>query len=48
MVKTSFGKNLSSNGSVLSPHKHGQDYLLVLDVMVIKGKIQLLMEKTQD
>ena len=29
----SFGKDLSSNGPVLSPNKHSQDLLLLLDVM---------------
>ena len=31
-------KNLSLNGSILSPNKHGQDLLLVLDVMVTTEK----------
>ena len=34
----SFGKNLNSNGPVLSPNKHSQDLLLWLDVMVITEK----------
>ena len=41
----SFGKSVSSNGSVSSPNKHSQDLLLLLDGDY--GKNRLLMEKTK-
>ena len=43
----SFGKNLSSNGSVLSPNKHGRDLLLLLDVMVITEENSVINGKDQ-
>ena len=43
----SLGKNLSSNGPVLSPNKHSQDLLLWLDVMVITEKDSVINVKDQ-
>ena len=42
-----FGKNLSSNGSISSPYEHGQDLLLLLDVMVVTEKNSVINGKDQ-
>ena len=47
LIRIQLWKNLSPNGSVLSPNKYGQDLLLLLDVMVITEKNSVINGKDQ-